>query len=109
LTGEFQDKILVIKRRYVKVIMDLLGELQAQSGGMDVDLRVATFALFGMMNWIYTWYQPKRDLPFPQLIEQMLRIYFFGLLKAGKVDEDWFTTAPSSNHKAEFSLWQNIS
>jgi AcrR family transcriptional regulator len=109
LTGDFQDKILVLKRRYVKVIMDLIGELQAQDGGKAVDLRVATFALFGMMNWIYTWYQPKRDLPFPQLIEQMLRIYFFGLLKAGSVDEDWFTTTPSSNHKAAFSLWHNIS
>lgn len=109
LTGDFQDKILVLKRRYVKVIMDLIGELQAQDGGKAVDLRVATFALFGMMNWIYTWYQPKRDLPFPQLIEQMLRIYFFGLLKAGSVDEDWFTATPSSNHKAAFSLWHNIS
>ena len=25
LTGEFNDKILVLKRRYVKVIMDLIG------------------------------------------------------------------------------------
>ena len=30
LTGEFDDKILVLKRRYVKVIMDLIGELPAQ-------------------------------------------------------------------------------
>jgi TetR/AcrR family transcriptional regulator, cholesterol catabolism regulator len=109
LTGDFQDKILVLKRRYVKVIMDLIGELQGQDGGKGIDLRVATFALFGMMNWIHTWYQPKRDLPFPQLIEQMLRIYFFGLLKAGSVDEHWFTTTPSPNHKAAFSLWHNIS
>ncbi len=64
----------------------MIAELQEQEGGKGVDLRVATFALFGMMNWIYTWYQPKRDLPLPQLIEQMLRIYFFGLLKAGTVD-----------------------
>jgi TetR/AcrR family transcriptional regulator, cholesterol catabolism regulator len=109
LTGDFQDKILVLKRRYVKVITDLIGELQGRNGGKTVDLRVATFALFGMMNWIYTWYQPKRDPPFPQLIEQMLRIYFFGLLKAGTVDEDWFVAMPRSNHKAAFSLWQNIS
>lgn len=109
LTGDFQDKILVLKRRYVKVIMDLIGELQGRNGGKTVDLRVATFALFGMMNWIYTWYQPKRDLPFPQLIEQMLRIYFFGLLKAGRVDEDWFVATPRSNRKAAFSLWQDIS
>jgi AcrR family transcriptional regulator len=108
LTGAFQDKILVLKRRYVKVLMDLLAELQRQEGGKLVDLRVATFALFGMMNWIYTWYQPKRDLPFPQLIEQMLRIYFFGLLHAGTLDESWFSASGGKNHKAVFSLWQNI-
>lgn len=108
LTGDFQDKILVLKRRYVKVIMDLIGELPGQEGGKAIDIRVATFALFGMMNWIYTWYQPKRDLPFPQLIEQMLRIYFFGLLHASSGDESWFTAGPSSNHKSAFSLWQNI-
>jgi tetracycline repressor-like protein len=96
----------VLKRRYVKVIMDLIGELQTQEGGKGIDLRVATFALFGMMNWVYTWYQPKRDLPLPQLIEQMLRIYFFGLLKAGTVEELWFTSNASSNEKAAYSLWQ---
>jgi TetR/AcrR family transcriptional regulator, cholesterol catabolism regulator len=109
LTGDFEDKILVLKRRYVKIIMDLIAELQGQDGGKAIDLRVATFALFGMMNWIYTWYQPKRDLPFPQLIEQMLRIYFFGLLNAGSVEESWFNAMPTKNHKAAFSLWRNIS
>ena len=106
LTGESQDKILVLKRRYVKVLMDLIGELQKREGGKGVDLRVATFSLFGMMNWIYTWYQPKRDLPLPQLIEQMLRIYFFGLLKAGTIEERWFTSNESAHEKAAYSLWQ---
>jgi AcrR family transcriptional regulator len=110
LTGEFNEKILVLKRRYVKVITDLIAELQAQEDGKGIDLRIATFALFGMMNWIYTWYQPKRDLPLPQLIEQMLRIYFFGLLKAGTIEERWFTSNASPNEKEAYSLWQrNVS
>jgi AcrR family transcriptional regulator len=108
LTGEFEDKIRVLKRRYVKVIMDLMGKLQEQENGKGIDLRVATFALFGMMNWIYTWYQPKRDLPLGQLIEQMLRIYFFGLLRAGKAEESWFTSAQPAREKEGFSLWQNL-
>lgn len=108
LTGEFNEKIRVLKRRYVKVITDLMRELQEQVGGKAADLRVATFALFGMMNWIYTWYQPKRDLPLPQLIEQLLRIYFFGLIKSGAVDEEWFTASAPSSEKNRFSLWQNI-
>src|SRR6201988_232280 len=55
LTGEFNEKILVLKRRYVKVIMDLIVELQEQNSAKGVDVRLATFSLFGMMNWIYTW------------------------------------------------------
>jgi len=108
LTGEFNEKILVLKRRYVKVLLDLMQELQEQEGAKGVDLRVATFALFGMMNWIYTWYQPKRELALPQLIEQMLRIYFFGLLQSGTVNEGWFTSSAPSGEKNQFSLWQNI-
>ena len=108
LTGDFNEKILVLKRRYVKVMMDLMRELQEQDGAKGIDLRVATFALFGMTNWIYTWYQPQRDLPLPQLIEQMLRIYFFGLLKSGKVEEEWFRTSAAAGEKDRFSLWQNI-
>ena len=108
LTGEFQEKILLLKRRYVEILMDLIGELQRQEGGKGMNLRAATFSLFGMMNWIYTWYHPKRDLPLPELIEQMLRIYFFGILKGGKAQEPWFTSSPSETDKEAFSLWQNL-
>ena len=108
LTGEFQEKILLLKRRYVKILTDLIEELRGQEGGKGVDLRTVTFSLFGMMNWIYTWYHPKRDLPLPELIEQMLRIYFFGVLEGGKVQQPWFTAASSETAKATFSLWQNL-
>jgi len=107
LTGEFQVKILVLKRRYAKVIMDLIAELQNQEGGKGIDLRVATFSLFGMMNWIYTWYQPKRDLPLPLLMEQMLRIYFFGVLQGTAVEAPWFNSTSGTPSKETFSLWQN--
>lgn len=107
LTAEFQVKILVLKRRYVKVIMDLIRELQDREGRKGIDLRVATFSLFGMMNWIYTWYQPKRDLPLPQLMEQMLRIYFFGVLQGAAVDAPWFNATSDARSKETFSLWHN--
>jgi TetR/AcrR family transcriptional regulator, cholesterol catabolism regulator len=107
LTGEFQAKMLVLKRRYVNVLTDLIVELQDLEGDKKVDLRVATFAFFGMMNWIYTWYRPKRDLPLAELIEQMLRIYIFGILNGGKVEEPWLTR-PSEAGEETFSLWQNL-
>jgi AcrR family transcriptional regulator len=55
LTGQYQEKILVLKRRYVDVLMELVKELYGRDGGNKIDPRGATFALFGMMNWIYTW------------------------------------------------------
>jgi AcrR family transcriptional regulator len=105
LTGEFNQKILVLKRSYVKVIMDLIAELQEGDGNQTIDLRVATFSLFGMMNWIYTWYQPRRDLPLPQLTEQMLRIYFLGILDGGKAQVPWLT-ANATAAKDGYSLWR---
>ena len=107
LTGEFNEKILVLKRRYVKVIMDLIAELRERRDAKGIDLRVATFSHFGMMNWIYTWYQPKRDLPLRQLSEQMLRIYFFGLLQGGAVEASWFDATVTAPGKETFSLWEN--
>ena len=107
LTGEFDNKILVLKRRYVKVLMDLIEEWQKKEGGKSIDLRIATFSLFGMMNWMYTWYQAQKDLPLPQLVEQMLRIFFFGVLKGGKIDEGWFTSTAAGRNDT-FSLWQSI-
>lgn len=108
LTGAFREKIVDLKRRYVKVLADLVQEIQREEGGKGVDLRVATFSLFGMMNWIYTWYRPKRDLPLPELLDQMLRIYLFGLLKGGQVQESWLIPSPGGKGKDAFSIWQNI-
>ena len=109
VTGEFQEKILVLKRRYVKILMDLIRELQVQDDGPGVDVRVATFSLFGMMNWIYTWHHSKHDLPLHELMEQMLRIYFFGILKGGKAQEPWLTSSTSQKGKEAFSLWKKLS
>jgi AcrR family transcriptional regulator len=106
LTGEFQEKILVLKRRYVKVLMDLIKELQGRDGGPEFDSRAATFSLFGMMNWVYTWYHPKRDLPLPELLDQMLRIYFLGILKGKKADEPWLAPV-AERAKGAFSLWHD--
>jgi len=109
LTGEFQEKIRVLKRRYVKILMDLIEEMQSPDGAKGIDPRAATFALFGMMNWVYTWYRPRRDLPLKDFLDQMLRIYFFGILKGGNVQEPWFTSSSPETGRRAFSLWQNVS
>jgi hypothetical protein len=47
---------------------------------------VAAFSLFGMMNWIYTWYHPERDVPVDQLVEEMTSIFLEGYPQSAHAD-----------------------
>ena len=107
LTADFEKRILDLKRRYLKALVDLVEELQQQEQAGKLNVRVAALALFGMMNWIYTWYNPKRDPSLRALIEQMLRIFFFGVLSEsgdGAEVEDEVLTALLPEGRS-FVLW----
>src|SRR6059058_2611528 len=59
LEGDLHRRVSTKKERYAKMARKLLREIQERNGnGAPVDLTVATYALFGMMNWIYNWYDP---------------------------------------------------
>ena len=80
LTGEYRDRVNARKRRLTERAMSILEELNPGSG---IDLRVATFSLFGMMNWLYNWYRPGRDVPVEQLAAQMSLLFLGGYLQQG--------------------------
>jgi hypothetical protein len=62
--------------------MQILRDL---SPAKDLDLRVSTFSLFGMMNWLYNWYRPGRDVPVDRLADEMSRLFLGGYLQDGAV------------------------
>ncbi len=82
LSGDFRERVVEKKRRLSEIAMEILTELRPDS---DLDLRVATFALFGMMNWLYNWYRPGRDVPVERLAEDMSRLFLGGYLQEGGV------------------------
>ena len=41
--------------------------------------RAAAFALLGMINWIYQWYQPEGELQAQHLIPQFTELIFGGI------------------------------
>jgi TetR/AcrR family transcriptional regulator, cholesterol catabolism regulator len=79
LSGKFRERVNAKKRRYSELCGEILAELRPASPS---ELRVATFALFGMMNWIYNWYRPGRDIPVAELAREMSRLYLAGYLEA---------------------------
>lgn len=84
LTGEFRRTVNAKKRRLTEIAMEILGELRPDGG---VDLRVATFSMFGMMNWLYNWHRPsmETELSVDTIVDDMFRIFTEGLLPDGSV------------------------
>lgn len=81
LSGDMLKRVNARKREYVNICMEILAAIKREHELDDeIDLRVATFSLFGMMNWIYNWYNPKKDVPVNELAAQMSRIFLTGFL-----------------------------
>jgi TetR/AcrR family transcriptional regulator, cholesterol catabolism regulator len=60
LKAELGKDIASLKRQYYRCGADLVDALKT-SKGLHFNSRVAVLSLFGMMNWIYTWYNPHVD------------------------------------------------
>ena len=80
LTGEYRRTVNAKKRRLSDMAGGILREIRPGGG---IDLRVATFSLFGMMNWLYNWHQPEVDPPVDKLVDDMYRIFLYGYLPDG--------------------------
>jgi AcrR family transcriptional regulator len=78
LTGQRGEEIRRLKRRYA----DLLEELVTEADGGDPT--VAAFALFGMMNWTYTWYRPDGRLSPDGLADAFAALFLHGVRSNGR-------------------------
>lgn len=94
LKGDYGEQVQSIKREYYRICLDLVTKARSstvqpqaavESGkrnGRNED-RTAVVILFGMMNWLYTWYNPKIDGGADELTEQMTAVFLHGLLHSG--------------------------
>ena len=80
LTGERQRKVNAIKRRYVDLLEGLLKEAAPEEPA--VERSAAGYMLFGMMNWIYNWYDPAGAIDPDRLAELIARTFIGGFAEA---------------------------
>lgn len=106
LAGEMHEHVSGKKQQYTKLVRRILSEAQEQqsSGAQKVDLTVATYALFGMMNWIYNWYDPRGKLSVTDLVDNIARLFLSGLLAGA--DNDTLHFAPRAAHPERLSVWR---
>ena len=80
LSGERLKRITRIKRRYVDRLETLLKDVASDWPGPERS--AAAYALFGMMNWIYNWYDPAGPIDAERLAELLTRIFLGGIAEA---------------------------
>jgi AcrR family transcriptional regulator len=73
------------KERYFAIARDQLAALVDGRGSeRDAELERATYALFGMLNWVYGWYEPRRHGSPEALAETFHRITLRGAAAGGE-------------------------
>ena len=80
LSGVLHRMVKEKEKNVFYLYKDCLVALQKSGKLVDCDLTVATFAIIGMINWLYHWYNPKKSLSLEQIADQILTILFGGLL-----------------------------
>src|ERR1700740_459731 len=85
LKNGYGAEIAAIKREYVRICVELMEELK-RARDLDFSSRTATLSLFGMMNWIYTWYKPRVDENAEELAREMGDIFLRGV-SSGKASK----------------------
>ena len=79
LTGEFMEPIGELKRRYVRLVKGIVTDFGLGKEGAKVSPNAALI-LFGMMNWMYTWYDPERSGSAQKIADHIFAIFTRGIM-----------------------------
>jgi AcrR family transcriptional regulator len=76
LSGSGYEETRRIRREYYDLARGIVDRLLAsRAPDSTLDRHVATMSLFGMLNWLYRWYDPQRDRS-PALVANQLSAQF---------------------------------
>jgi AcrR family transcriptional regulator len=79
LKNDFGSEVATIKRAYYRICVGLLDALK-QERKLQFSTRIAVLSLFGMMNWIYTWHNPRVDADAETIAGEMGDVFLRGVM-----------------------------
>jgi TetR/AcrR family transcriptional regulator, cholesterol catabolism regulator len=86
LEPPYREEVATIKRRYYALAREIFDGLDADAQAPELNPRVAVLSLFGMMNWVYKWHNPKVDPSAVELTDTIVGIFLHGVRKAPAED-----------------------
>ena len=87
LKNGFATEVAAIKRQYYRICVGLLDDLKTDRG-LQFSARIAVLSLFGMMNWIYTWHNPRVDADAAEIAREMGDLFLRGVMVGAKRRSD---------------------
>jgi TetR/AcrR family transcriptional regulator, cholesterol catabolism regulator len=66
------------EKRYFRIVAEVLSEYPSARGRKDI-VTALTFTLFGMMNWMYSWYDPKGSISSEELSQLIYDVFTNGV------------------------------
>lgn len=102
LKDSYGAELAAIKREYYRICLGLVEDLLAAEkvgSGRGLAARTAVMSLFGIMNWLYTWYNPKVDPDAETLSRQISDLFLRGV-RDGVRPEVAKSSAKTAGHAA---------
>jgi len=87
LKGERYEHIAQLRRRYFMCVAKVVGEMNGVAADQvehDRRVRHRTLFIFGMLNWVFMWYDREKDGPVNDLSEEMMTMVMNGLNGGGR-------------------------
>jgi AcrR family transcriptional regulator len=85
LTGPAYEETRRIRREYYEMARSIVARIVGSGEAQELDARVATMSLFGTLNWLYRWYDPKKDRSPSGLANQISTQFLQGVLGVSDV------------------------
>jgi hypothetical protein len=85
LSGTAYAETRRIRHEYYQAARSIVERvLDERAPDNALDRHVATMSLFGMLNWLYRWYDPKRDRCPSAIANQIAAQFLSGVLDANR-------------------------
>ncbi|MBI2898583.1 MAG: TetR/AcrR family transcriptional regulator, partial [Planctomycetes bacterium] len=84
LKGRAYQRVWEIRRRYYNIALGIVREIRASRGGPGLQPSLATLNLFGMLNWIYMWFNPKKNRSYRVLAQEICDLFLNGISSKGR-------------------------
>jgi AcrR family transcriptional regulator len=76
LSGKYYKSVLAIRQEYFRLVRDVISQVLRRS---QYEIDMATFFLFGSLNWVYMWYDPAKNSDVRRVTTQFLKVILNGI------------------------------